>query len=167
MNLSSLQQGIMMETKSELGNDLILCYFLVNQLTIPFISVSSVVCLRTVNHYNNRILKCQWKKGAVINPRMIPPAIPGVIHHALPLTVYLASVIGEEELTPLDHTYLEFGDAFEQRFLSQRPDEERSIEQSLDLGWNVLSILPQEELHRISQEEISKYYGKQPMIMLS
>ncbi len=72
----------------------------------------------------------------------------------------LASVIGEEELTPVDHTYLEFGDAFERQFLSQRFDEDRSIEQTLDLGWKVLSILPREELHRITEEEIRKYYGK-------
>ncbi len=72
----------------------------------------------------------------------------------------LASVIGEEELTPLDHTYLEFGDAFERQFLNQGFDEERSIEQTLDLGWKVLSILPREELHRITEEEIRKYYGK-------
>ncbi|HDQ45257.1 MAG TPA: V-type ATP synthase subunit B [bacterium] len=72
----------------------------------------------------------------------------------------LASVIGEEELTPLDHHYLKFGEAFERDFLSQRDDEDRSIEQTLDLGWKVVSILPREELHRVSEEEISKFYGK-------
>jgi len=72
----------------------------------------------------------------------------------------LASVIGEEELSPLDHTYLKFGDAFERQFLSQGLNEDRSIEQTLDLGWKVLSILPREELHRITEEEIRKYYGK-------
>ena len=72
----------------------------------------------------------------------------------------LASVIGEEELTPLDHTYLEFGEAFEKQFLNQRPDEDRTMEESLVLGWEVISILPKEELHRISEEEISKYYGR-------
>jgi V/A-type H+-transporting ATPase subunit B len=71
----------------------------------------------------------------------------------------LASVIGEEELTPLDHNYLEFGKAFEQRFVSQRKDENRSIEQTLDLGWEVLRLLPASELHRITEEEIEKYYG--------
>ena len=71
----------------------------------------------------------------------------------------LASVIGEEELTPLDHNYLEFGKAFEQRFVSQRKDENRSIEQTLDLGWEVLRLLPAGELHRITEEEIEKYYG--------
>jgi V/A-type H+-transporting ATPase subunit B len=71
----------------------------------------------------------------------------------------LASVIGEEELTPLDHNYLEFGREFEQRFVSQRKDEERSIEQTLDLGWQVLKSLPVDELHRITEEEIEKYYG--------
>ena len=72
----------------------------------------------------------------------------------------LASVIGEEELTPLDHTYLKFGDTFERDFLSQKENEDRSIEETLDLGWNVISILPKEELHRISEEELVKYYGK-------
>jgi len=72
----------------------------------------------------------------------------------------LASVIGEEELTPLDHTYLKFGDAFEMDFLSQREDEERSMDETLDLGWKVISILPQEELTRITEEELVKYYGK-------
>ena len=71
----------------------------------------------------------------------------------------LASVIGEEELTPLDHTYLKFGEAFEGEFLSQREDEDRSIEETLDLGWKVVSILPKEELHRITEEELVRYYG--------
>jgi len=71
----------------------------------------------------------------------------------------LASVIGEEELTPLDRQYLEFGREFEQRFVSQRKDEDRTIEQTLDLGWSVLRELPAEELHRITDEEIEKYYG--------
>ncbi len=72
----------------------------------------------------------------------------------------LASVIGEEELTPLDHNYLEFGKEFEQKFVSQRKDEERSIEQTLDMGWEALRTLPVEELHRITDEEAEKYYGR-------
>jgi len=70
----------------------------------------------------------------------------------------LASVIGEEELTPLDHNYLEFGENFEQKFLSQSFTEERSIEQTLELGWEVLRSLPVEELHRVTEDEIEKYY---------
>jgi V/A-type H+-transporting ATPase subunit B len=72
----------------------------------------------------------------------------------------LASVIGEEELTPIDNTYLKFGEAFEKEFLSQREDEDRSIQDTLDIGWKVISVLPKEELHRISEEELTKYYGK-------
>jgi V/A-type H+/Na+-transporting ATPase subunit B len=72
----------------------------------------------------------------------------------------LASVIGEEELTVLDHKYLEFGEAFERKFLTQGSYENRSIEESLDLGWKVISLLPKDELYRITDEEISKYYGK-------
>jgi len=72
----------------------------------------------------------------------------------------LASVIGEEELTPIDHVYMEFGEAFENDFLSQGENENRSIETTLDIGWQVLSILPKEELYRMSEEEVNKYYGK-------
>ena len=62
----------------------------------------------------------------------------------------LASVIGEEELTPLDHQYLEFGDFFEKKFINQSFTEDRSIEQTLDLGWKALSKLPSEELQRLT-----------------
>jgi V/A-type H+-transporting ATPase subunit B len=72
----------------------------------------------------------------------------------------LASVIGEEELTPLDHQYLEFGDVFERKFVSQTQNEERTIEQTLDRGWEVLTMLPAEELHRVTETEIEKFYGK-------
>jgi V/A-type H+-transporting ATPase subunit B len=72
----------------------------------------------------------------------------------------LASVIGEEELTPLDHQYIEFGDAFERKFISQGFNEDRTIEQTLDLGWKALTLLPAEELHRVTEQEIEKYYGR-------
>ncbi|ADK82205.1 V-type ATP synthase subunit B [Sediminispirochaeta smaragdinae] len=72
----------------------------------------------------------------------------------------LASVIGEEELTPLDHQYMQFGEAFERQFVSQRHDENRTIEETLDLGWKVLGELPTEELHRVTDEEIETYYGR-------
>ena len=70
----------------------------------------------------------------------------------------LASVIGEEELTETDHLYMKFGDFFEKKFLSQRYDEDRSIEETLDLGWDALSILPAEELQRLTEEEIASHY---------
>ncbi len=72
----------------------------------------------------------------------------------------LASVIGEEELTTLDQQYLEFGNFFEKRFVNQRFDEDRSIEQTLDLGWEALGKLPSEELQRLSDEEIAEHYGR-------
>ncbi|MCD6460181.1 V-type ATP synthase subunit B [bacterium] len=72
----------------------------------------------------------------------------------------LASVIGQEELTPIDHRYLQFGDAFEKDFLSQKEDENRDIETTLNIGWDVLSVLPKEELYRMNEEEINKFYGK-------
>jgi V/A-type H+-transporting ATPase subunit B len=70
----------------------------------------------------------------------------------------LASVIGEEELVRVDRSYLEFGRAFEREFIAQRVRENRSVDETLDLGWRVLSILPAEELIRVTEEEISQHY---------
>jgi V/A-type H+-transporting ATPase subunit B len=70
----------------------------------------------------------------------------------------LASVIGEEELSTVDRQYLEFGQAFEQEFINQGPTENRAIEKTLDIGWRLLSRLPQEELTRVSPDEIKQYY---------
>jgi V/A-type H+-transporting ATPase subunit B len=69
----------------------------------------------------------------------------------------LASIIGEEELSPLDKNYLSFGDRFEREFLSQTEQENRSVEETLDLGWKVLTVLPREELYRIREELLVKY----------
>lgn len=70
----------------------------------------------------------------------------------------LASVIGEEELTPLDKRYMEFGEKFEREFVSQGMTTNRSIEETLDLGWDCLRLLPREELHRVTEEELVEYY---------
>ncbi len=70
----------------------------------------------------------------------------------------LASVIGEEELTPLDKQYMRFGEAFEQELLRQGEYEERTIEETLALGWKALRHLPPEELQRLTEEEIEEFY---------
>ena len=70
----------------------------------------------------------------------------------------LASVIGEDELSPLDKQYLVFGNAFEKEFLSQSHSEERSIIETLDKGWELLRLLPREELDRIDTKILDKYY---------
>lgn len=70
----------------------------------------------------------------------------------------LASVIGEEELSPEDKKYLEFGKQFEAKFVNQGTSENRSIEQSLDLGWELLTTLPREALDRLNDEMLDKYY---------
>ncbi len=70
----------------------------------------------------------------------------------------LASIIGEEELTPLDLKYLKFGDEFEKRLLTQGYHERRTVEEGLDLGWDIISILPREELVRVKEEELAKHY---------
>jgi len=71
----------------------------------------------------------------------------------------LASVIGEEELSETDKKYLEFGKKFEMEFVGQGFIN-RSIEETLNLGWKILSILPKEELTRVTEEEIEKYYSE-------
>lgn len=70
----------------------------------------------------------------------------------------LAQVIGEDELSEVDKKYMEFGRQFEERFIKQGFDENRSIMETLDLGWELLSILPREELNRVSPEILDKYY---------
>lgn len=70
----------------------------------------------------------------------------------------LASVIGEEELSPTDKKYIEFGKLFEARFVNQGFNENRSIEQSLDLGWELLRTLPRAELDRVDDAVLDKYY---------
>jgi len=70
----------------------------------------------------------------------------------------LAAVIGEEELSTLDKRYMEFGNRFEREFLTQGEFEDRPIEQTLQRGWEVLSVLPRGELHRLTEEEIATYY---------
>ncbi|MDR1868611.1 MAG: V-type ATP synthase subunit B [Treponema sp.] len=69
----------------------------------------------------------------------------------------LASIIGEEELSPSDKRYLKFGEKFEQVFLTQGEYENRSIGRTLDLGWKVLADLPKEDLLRVKEEYIEKY----------
>lgn len=74
----------------------------------------------------------------------------------------LASVIGEEELSPTDKKYIEFGKLFEQHFVNQGYNENRSIEQSLDLGWKLLSTLPRSELDRVDDALLDQYYITDP-----
>jgi V/A-type H+-transporting ATPase subunit B len=71
----------------------------------------------------------------------------------------LASVIGEEELSETDRHYLEFGEHFEHDFLGQGVDEDRSIKETLDIGWQVLSHLPETELHRVTEAEIEQHHA--------
>ena len=69
----------------------------------------------------------------------------------------LASIIGEEALSQRDRAYLQFGDEFEMKFINQGTEENRSIEETLEIAWNLLSTLPEEELTRIHREYLNKY----------
>ncbi|MGB9641627.1 MAG: V-type ATP synthase subunit B [Candidatus Ratteibacteria bacterium] len=70
----------------------------------------------------------------------------------------IASIVGEEELSSLDHLYLNFGQVFETEFVNQGYNERRTLEESLERGWDIISILPAEELVRIGEEQIKKHY---------
>ncbi|MDI6655409.1 MAG: ATP synthase subunit B [Candidatus Hydrothermarchaeota archaeon] len=72
----------------------------------------------------------------------------------------LVAVVGEEALTEKDKKYLEFSDRFEREFVTQGRDEDRSIETTLNIGWDLLSTLPEKELKRIKGETIKKYHPK-------
>ena len=73
----------------------------------------------------------------------------------------LASVIGEEELSDTDKAYLKFGTLFEKHFIDQGFDVNRSIDETLDLGWSLLSTLPKSELDRVDEEHLEHYYSSE------
>ncbi|MEM3124511.1 MAG: hypothetical protein QXM95_01690, partial [Candidatus Nitrosocaldus sp.] len=67
-------------------------------------------------------------------------------------------IVGKAGLTGVDLKYLDFGDAFEQQFLKQAVDENRTLEETLRRAWDVLSTLPEGELTKIKEVHIKKYY---------
>ncbi len=69
----------------------------------------------------------------------------------------LAAVVGEEALSATDKIYLKFADVFEEKFIRQDSHEDRTIEQTLDLGWELMAMLPESELKRVKKEFIEKY----------
>jgi len=72
----------------------------------------------------------------------------------------LMSILGEAALSPTDLLYAKFAEEFEKRYVNQGYDENRSIEETLSIGWDLLSILPKSELKRIKEELVEKYYPK-------
>ena len=72
----------------------------------------------------------------------------------------LVSVVGEEALSTTDKAYLKFAEQFEQKFIKQGPYEDRSIERTLDIGWELMSAMPAEELTRIEPALREKYLKK-------
>jgi V/A-type H+-transporting ATPase subunit B len=78
----------------------------------------------------------------------------------------LTSVIGEDELSPVDKKYMEFGRLFEKHFLNQGFNTNRTIEETLDLGWNLLSVLPKSELDRIDNAVLDQFYDHQKAVSM-
>lgn len=73
----------------------------------------------------------------------------------------LAQIIGEEDLPEREKLFLKFGKAFENQFINQGREEARTVSQTLDLGWKILSILPRDELNRVTEEQLDTYYSKE------
>lgn len=73
----------------------------------------------------------------------------------------LMVVLGEAALTPIDRLYAKFSDEFEMRYINQGFNEDRTIEQTLDLGWELLHILPRAEMKRINPKILDKYWPKE------
>ncbi len=69
----------------------------------------------------------------------------------------LSAIVGVEALGKTDKLYLEFADSFEKRFVNQGKDEDRTIEQTLNLGWELLSSLPEQDMKRVKREHVQKY----------
>ena len=67
-------------------------------------------------------------------------------------------ILGEAALTDIDKLYAEFADRFEKEYVSQGYNTDRTIEETLDIGWRLLSILPRSELKRIDDDMLDKYY---------
>jgi V/A-type H+-transporting ATPase subunit B len=70
----------------------------------------------------------------------------------------LVNIVGREALSERDNKYLDFAEQFEEEFVQQGYDTNRDIEETLDIGWDLLSMLPKEELNRIDEENIAEYY---------
>ena len=73
----------------------------------------------------------------------------------------LITILGETALTDVDRLYAKFADEFEKEYVSQGYENNRSIEETLDIGWKLLSILPRNELKRIDDSFLDKYYKKE------
>lgn len=72
----------------------------------------------------------------------------------------LSAILGDAALTPVDRKYAEFAEAFEERYINQGFTENRSIEETLQIGWELLTILPRSEMKRISDKYLEQYYDK-------
>ena len=72
----------------------------------------------------------------------------------------LMVILGEAALTDMDKKYAEFAEAFEKEYVSQGYDANRSIEETLDIGWKLLEILPRSELKRIKDDMLDEFYGR-------
>ncbi|MFC2070031.1 hypothetical protein ACFLTB_02500, partial [Chloroflexota bacterium] len=72
----------------------------------------------------------------------------------------ISTIIGADALSDRDKIYLEVADRFENEFIAQGEDQKRTVEETLDIGWNLFAALPEEDLKLVSEELIKKYLPK-------
>ncbi|CAI8025431.1 V-type proton ATPase subunit B, partial [Geodia barretti] len=90
-----------------------------------------------------------------------PPPYSQYANYAIGKDVQaMKAVVGEEALTPDDLLYLEFLQKFEKNFICQGVYDNRTVFESLDIGWNLLRIFPKEMLKRIPQKVLDEYYAR-------
>jgi V/A-type H+-transporting ATPase subunit B len=70
----------------------------------------------------------------------------------------LVNIVGREALSERDNKYLDFADRFEEEFIDQGFETNRELEETLEIGWDLLSMLPKEELNRVDEDFIEEYY---------
>ena len=95
---------------------------------------------------------------SIYPPISILPSLSRLMKDGIGDARNLASVIGEDELSPIDKQYLAFGKEFEEKYIGQGPEENRTMEETLNLGWELLGRLPKEELDRVDTKILDKYY---------
>ena len=130
----------------------------------PFISVSIALASSAGSSPTNSLVPIRQVSGC-------SAYVFSVIHQSVANQLFscyakvgdarsLASVIGEDELSPIDKQYLVFGNEFEHEFIGQGMDENRSMEDTLNKAWELLGLLPREELDRIDSQILDVYYDK-------
>jgi V/A-type H+-transporting ATPase subunit B len=104
------------------------------------------------------VLERELQQKGIYPPINVLPSLSRLMNHG----ATAQHIIGEGEMGKAERDYLAFGKAFESRFVTQGNDEERTLDQTLAIGWELLKLLPVESLTRLKPEDISEYINYHP-----